>query len=77
MLEEALDGKGKGRTPMTMDDGGKGNEGKKFDNTFQSDFSSIKTIIDLAKQTRKEPCNGFILRDGVTTSGVNLTLALV
>jgi hypothetical protein len=48
-LEEALDGKGKGKTPMTMDDEGKGNQGENFDNTFQFDFSSIKTIIDLAK----------------------------
>jgi hypothetical protein len=62
---------------MTMDDEGKGNQGEKIDNTFQSDFSSIETIIDLAKQNRKEPCNGFILGNGVTICRVNITLALL
>lgn len=60
-----------------MDDEGKGSQGEKNDNTFQSNFSSIEIIIDLAKQTKKEACNGFILGDGVTISRVNLTLALI
>jgi hypothetical protein len=34
MSKEALDGKGKGKMPMTMDDEGKGSQGEKIDNTF-------------------------------------------
>lgn len=77
MSNEVLDGKGKGKMPMTMDDERKGGQGEKNENTFQSNFSSLETIINLAKQTRKEPCNEFILSDGVTPTRVNLTLALV
>ncbi len=58
LSKDALDGEGKGKTPMTMDDERGGNHKEKIDNTFQFDFSSIKTIADLAKQSGKEPCNG-------------------
>jgi cytoskeletal protein CcmA (bactofilin family) len=52
-------------------------QGKKNDNTPQLDFSSTKMIVDQAKQSGKELGEVFTLRDKVTTTKANLTLALV
>jgi hypothetical protein len=52
-----------------------GSQGEKFDNTPQLDFSSTKMIVDQAKQSGKELGEEFTLRDKVTTSKANLTLA--